>query len=31
MEFNEILHAIDVDSGEEPAVCIQVAEGQHLA
>ena len=30
IDFNELLHAIDADSGEEPALCIQVAEGQHL-
>lgn len=30
VDFNELLHAIDVDSGEEPALCIQVAEGQYL-
>ena len=27
MIFNELLHAIEVDSGEEPALCIQVGEG----
>ena len=31
VDFNELLHAIEVDSGEEPALCIQVAEGQHLS
>ena len=31
VDFNELLHAIEVDSGEEPALCIQVGEGQQLA
>ena len=31
IDFNELLHAIEVDSGEEPALQIQVAEGQHLS
>jgi len=26
-----LLHAIEVDNGEEPALCIQVAEGQHMS
>ncbi len=30
VDFNELLHAIEVDSGEEPPLCIQVGEGQQL-
>jgi len=31
VDFNELLHAIEVNSGEEPALCIQVAGGQQLS
>jgi len=31
VDFNELLHAIEVDSREEPALHTQVAEGQHLS
>ena len=31
MDFNEFLHVIEADSGEKPALCIQVGEGLHLA
>ena len=31
MDFNELLHAVEVDGGEEPALYIQVGQDQHLA
>ena len=31
IDFNELLHALKWIAGEEPALCIQVEEGQHLA
>ena len=31
VDFNELLHAIDAEGGEEPPLLLQVVEGQHLS
>ena len=30
VDFNELLHALEVDWGEEPPICLQIGEDQHL-
>ena len=30
VDFNELLHVLEVDGGEEPPISLQVGDGQHL-